>query len=79
MTCDLNYNDMSTAIWDSEDKRYIFVDRVSEDEVEREEEVPVEVQMSFDFGDKRYFEIEELEVNRGKDIGVMQDTDYPYK
>lgn len=78
-TCDLNYDDMSTAIWDSEDKRYIYIDRVSEDDVEREEEVPVEVQVSFDLGDKTYFEIEELEVNRGKDIGVMQDTDYPYK
>lgn len=78
-TCDLNYDDMDTAIWDSEDKRYIYIERVTEDDVEREELVPVEVQVSFDLGDKSYFEIEELEVNRGQDIGVIQDTDYPYK
>lgn len=78
-TCDLNYDDMSTAIWDSEDKCYIYLERVSEDDVERKEEVSVEAQVSFDLADKMYFEIEELEVNRGKDIGVMQDADYPYK
>lgn len=78
-TCDLHYDDMSTAIWDSDDKRHIVINRVLEEDVEREEEVPVEIQVSFDLGDKSYFEVEELEVNREKDIGVMQDTEYPYK
>lgn len=78
-TCDLNYDDMDTAIWDNEDKRYLYINRVAENDVGREQDVPVEVQVSFDLGDKTHFEIEELAVNRGKDIGVMQNTDYPYK
>jgi hypothetical protein len=78
-TCDLQYDDMSTAIWDSEEKRYLYIDRASETDVERDEDVSVELRISFDPDDASRFEIAELEVNRGMDISVLQDTEYPYK
>lgn len=77
-SCDLHYDDMNTAVWDSEDKRYIILNRVSET-VERTEDLPIQVRVLFDLGDRTYFEIDDLKVDGNKDIGVMQDDEYPYK
>lgn len=76
--CDLHYDDMNTAVYDSEDKRLIVLNRISET-VERDEQIPVELHVAFDLGDEEHFDIVDMKLNQGKDIGVVQDDDYPYK
>ena len=78
-TCDLNYDDMNTAVYDGEDKRYIVLNRITEADVEREEEIPVELRVAFVLGDEKLFEILEMTVNQNKDVGILQDDQYPYK
>jgi hypothetical protein len=47
--------------------------------VEREENIPVELRVSFELGDDDVFDVMEMTLNQGKDIGILQDDQYPYK
>jgi hypothetical protein len=77
----LSYTDSSTGVWDSEDGRMMFMEHREED-VEREEEVVVEVRVVFMGTDPEAFGIEDVDLTEPADgfaIKTEDAEDWPYK
>jgi hypothetical protein len=76
----LTYNDSSNAIYDSEEKRLVYFDKKHE-HVEREQDLVVEVRVSYEQMDPASFEVMEVSLTEPADgFGVETENshDWPY-
>lgn len=78
---DLSFEDSDTGIWDSEDKRLLFMDQVNET-VEGDRDVVVAVRVTFGGTDPDEFEITDVELTEpvsGFGISPSKNAGYPWK
>ncbi len=68
-SADLEYDDLENAIWDSEDKRYYALDRVSM-VVDQEIELNITFQLKFNLADSSQFLVEQVGFEDDSDIGI---------
>ncbi len=66
------------AIWDSEEKEYIFIDHFSEN-MEFEDAYTITIDISVDESKKEISEISNIYFNGGDDITLYFDDGFPYK
>lgn len=78
----IEYDDMDTATYDSEDKVLIPWRKIKQ-EVERSEIVSATIYLHIDARAPEIFDIDRTEINRGRDWGIgitaIEDDGYPYK
>jgi hypothetical protein len=77
----LSYDDSSTGSYDSEDTRMVFMDHVNET-VSREEDLVVEVQVSFDGVDPDAFEVDDVNLvdpSGDQRVSTSKWEGYPWK
>lgn len=77
-SADVSGQDYSTAIWDSEDKDYIFIDDFNEN-LSFDEVYDVSMVVYFDEEKGEFTEIDEIEFDGSKVITLHYDDGYPYK
>ena len=65
-SADLSYNDSATASYDSEDGKLMYVERRKE-EVERRQELVVEVRVAYEHLDPNSFEVTDVSVTEPSD------------
>lgn len=78
---DLSYEDSSTGVYDSEDKRMMFMDHVNET-VQDSELLSMTVKATFDGTDEDQFEIDDIELtdpSSGFGVSTSRMAGYPWK